>query len=214
MITLHSCEEEVDDPANTTSDFDLVKTRTAYGETSTYTYDAQGRITREDDSDGSYSTVTYGTGQLTFASFDSTGQAYGSYVYQTNSDGYVVSGQGGTYTYNSDGRLLSTSYTDSTQTFTTTNEYTDGNLTRSSRSTTDYTTYTYLTDKVETRMEGTQTLLGKPSYNLVSTSSEHYDGQTPYTNTYTYDSQGRVSTQTRTESGGSTPDVTSYTYFD
>jgi len=218
MLTLHACDEEDDDPTTITTEYDLVKTRTTYGQTTTYTYDAQDRIIREDYESGGYAIVTFTSEQATYTTYDTLGVAQEIYEYQLNSDGNIISGPGVAWTYNSDGRILTITYTNSTDTNVTTNEYTNGNLTRSSAngSTTQYSTYTYLTDKVETRMAGSRTLYGNPSYNLLSSFTNH-DGTNPsstYTYTYTYDSKGRVITQTQSDNGGGIFDVESYTYFD
>jgi YD repeat-containing protein len=214
----NGCDEEDDDPTTITTEYDLVKTRTVYGATTTYTYDAQGRVIREDYESGGYAVIAFTSGQATYTTYDPLGVVEEIFEYQLNNEGYIVSGPGVAWTYNSDGRILTTTYTNSSDTNLTTNEYTNGNLIRSSvnGSTTQYTTYTYLTDKVETRMTGSRTLYGNPSYNLLSSFTNH-DGANPsatYTYTYAYDSKGRVITQTQSDNGGGIFDVQSYTYFD
>ncbi len=209
------CDKEEDDNPTPSGQQALtnVRTETSDGLTSTYTFDAQRRITRIEDSDGSYSAFTYSGSQVTALLFDAETNEEETLTAQVNADGRVVQlnleGETFTYAYNADGRPTTSSGGGETTTYT----YTDGNLTASTMTfdqVTETLIYTYLTDKLETRYTADNALFGNPSRNLLSTVST-VDGPVR-THTYEFDSSNRVTKETVTFGEGSEPIVTTYTY--
>jgi len=204
------CDKEED---NGTAALTNVRTQTTDGITSTYTFDAQRRITRTEDSDGSYTAFNYAGSQLTALSFDAATNEEETLTAQVNSDGRIVQltegGLTATYAYNADGRPTTATADGETTTCT----YTDGNLTSSAVTFDGFTEtliYTYLTDKLETRYTAENALFGNPSRNLVSEVST-VDGPVR-TYTYEFDSSNRITKQTVSYGMSSTPEVTTYTY--
>jgi len=208
------CDKEEDNPGpNGTAALTNVRTETSDGITSTYTFDAQRRITRVDESDGSYTTFNYSGSQLTVLAFNPETNEEVSITAQVNSDGRIVQfiegGVTATYAYNADGRPTTVTADGETSSYT----YTAGNLTSSAVTfdgMTETYIYTYLTDKLETRYTGENALFGNPSRNLVSTVSTA-DGPVR-TYSYEFDSSNRITKQTVSYGMSSTPNVTTYTY--
>jgi YD repeat-containing protein len=210
------CDKEADDNNPTPSGQQAltnVRTEISDGITSTYTFDDQRRITRTDQSDGSYTTFSYSGSQLTALSFDAETNEEETLTAQVDANGRVVQlnleGETFTYAYNADGRPTTSSGGGETTTYT----YEDGNLTSTATTydgITEYQYYSYLTDKQETRYTADNALFGNPSRNLLSTVST-VDGPVR-THTYEFDSSNRVTKETVTFGEGSEPIVTTYTY--
>lgn len=212
-VVLTGCEKETDSPEpNSQAALTNVRTETIDGSTSTYTYDAQRRVTRADESDGSYAVYTYAGGQVTVVIKDAQGNEE-TQTAQVNADGRIVQytedGSTVAYTYNADGRLTNINLDGEISTYT----YTDGNLTSvmvNSNGNTETYTYTYLTDKLETRYTPENALFGNPSRNLLSTETSSDGSQQVYT--YEFDSSNRVIKETVNYGAMSEPFVTTYTY--
>ncbi len=208
-----SCEKEDESPNNNAmvgvgESLRYVRTETTEGQTTTYTYDSQARIARSDYPDGSYATYSYAGSTLTYKMFDAAGVEIDVFTGQVDANGRVLQyGEVGyvvTYSYNAQGQLASQTADGSSANYT----YTGGNLV--SVSSADGTeTFTYLTDKYETRYTEGTSLLGFPSLNLVATRTS--DGEVT-TYTYEFDSQNRVTKET-SSSPSVGVNVTTYTYW-
>jgi YD repeat-containing protein len=208
-----SCEKEDESPnddpiVGVGESLSYVRTETNSGYSVTYTYDSQARIVRTDYPDGSYGTYSYAGSTLTYKMFDAAGTEIDGLTGQVDANGRVLQySEGGSvvsFTYNADGQMASQTVDGSSANYT----YTGGNLV--SVSSADGTeTFTYLTDKYETRYTEGTSLLGFPSLNLVATRTS--DGEV---NTYTYefDSQNRVTKETSSSPSSGTS-VTTYTYW-
>lgn len=211
-----SCEEETVDAIN-----GKVASMASDGTNTSLEYDDQGRLTSYTQTGGGNTyqvTIQYGSGTVTWTeSFtDSSGTASGTTIYSLNGQGYAVSDNGGTtYTYDSDGHLLSETSSSSSVEYTWSGGNQVSNVNSDSTGAAQYTqTKTYLADKEDYRDFG-MAFLGKQSKNLINTVTDNY-GATTYNATYTYeyDSKGRVSKETVAYQGSSNPSVTTYTYQD
>jgi hypothetical protein len=210
LFTLPACEEEESYP------YDLVESISQVGSsTQWFIYDCQNRAIRSETEDAGYFTADYGLGQVIMTSYLSINNQLISDTVFLTADGYLTYFAGSNCTYNTDGRLVSLQSVEDSATTIYYFQYSDGNLIAEGYlGQAPLYTYTYLTDKIETRKVGFEMLLGKPSYNLVSTKTEHGNSSSVYTFTYTFDSCNRVATETKTESGSLYIEVKSYTYID
>lgn len=218
------CDKE-DDDDTAANRLELVKTITSDdGTVTTYAFDGQKRVTSA-NYDGDIQTVTYSGNQASYTYFDEEAQQNVTIPMTVDANGhvtsYMIDGETYTQTYNADGQLLTSNLGGEVITY----GYTDGNLTSrvSSVSSTTYT-FTYMTDKFETRYDGENSLFGHPSKNLLSQAKAFYPGGGFNTRTYSYefDNKNRVVQETETyrdtdaDGNEGTPFVyvSTYTYFD
>jgi YD repeat-containing protein len=164
----------------------------------TYTYDAQGRCVSANENNN-LTTYTYGQGTVTINS--STGTTYGA----LNSNGLIIRGSDSTYyTYDANGYLIAETNTGTGN--SQTNTISNGNLVSEVQTVSGSTvtnTFTY-GSSYDSRNFGLA-FRGKQSVNLC-TSNISSGSTTTYS--YTYDSYGRIATETISQSGP----VVSYTY--
>ncbi len=217
LFTLPACEEEEQVVIVATSPYDLVATVTSNRhDPESYSYDAQGRCILADYSNGNYQTYTYSSGQMTRTYYEN-GASIGSSVYELNADGYIINLHDyQTWSYNEDGQLINRQTNLGWAVINHSYEYTNGNMTRDGLpGSSDYTHYSYDLEKVENRMIGPQTFQGNPSYNLKNSMLDYYDSEitSGHGYTYTYDSLGRVVTESRSGSAGYSEEI-SFTYID
>jgi hypothetical protein len=176
----------------------------------TYTYDSHQRIatvTLSGSLDHAVISYTYGANSITITS----DQNRNSSVLTLNASGYAISAVGkdsanntlstDTYTYDSDGHLLTSTSSGET------NTWSNGNLATNDRGAGDIYSYTYLTNKVNTMGNENvgRAFNGKSSLNLVDIETVSGSGSTAYS--YQYDSQNRV---TQAVHGNETE---TYTYY-
>ena len=174
--------------------------------TAIYTYDGQNRLTEYQPGSGTPTTISYGSGSVTVT------QGSSVTIYQLNSSGYATSdNQGNIYVYDNNGFNTTTTNTgaNTTNVFSISNGNVSSEQSTVNGVTTTYA-YTYLST-ADYRTYGLK-FLGKNSVNLVNTESISNPNTTTYTFSYTFDSKGRV--QTQTYISGTTTDVTTYTYVD
>jgi hypothetical protein len=202
-------------------------------------YDAQNRITSL-NAEGQAATYTYSGSKVTIAIIGDSMTANAEYTLNSSnypSSGKIVTSFSGipitinfTYTYNSDGRCTkskqSLSFFGQEMNSIVDYEYTNGNLTKetaydeASPEEKDVTTYTYFTDKTDSRalsmsksyIADTQ---GKGSNNLIKQSvTNDAEGNTVVVNyTYEYDATGKVTKETqKDEDSGEEVSVTTYGY--
>jgi len=215
IISLHACD---DDETTMARPYHLVRSLAVLDLTETYTYDAEDRLIRVDSPFGRYSTLLYGDTQVTITTYEPANPSEWTAVVALNEFGYFTSFSGATCVYSSDGNLISLRYEEEDPIVIYNYEYTDGNLTWSGYSgqPNAYYTYTYISDRQETRRSGIQTLMGRPSLNLLSTKTHHSTEGDSSTETfnYTYDDCDRIITETITDEDGTTLAVKTFTYFD
>jgi len=182
-----------------------------------FTYDAQNRLTLAEQFDSAgtlvgHITVTYTANSLHYEAFDSAGASQYVADATLNAQGLVtsVTGDASVLTYDSEGHLL---LRDNGATDKDIYTYSNGNKIKEisvGSSSSDTTTYTYLTDKTELRNRG-MSFMGKGSKNLLSTETRN-PGASVRVYTYEYDSKGRVSKETTVEPFYN--GVQTFTYFD
>jgi YD repeat-containing protein len=176
--------------------------------TATFAYNSAGQCTEAIlFTPGRRITYSYSTSQVVAFNYDqSPATPSDTVIYQLNSEGLATSDNlGNTFTYNSDGQLISTTNTSG---YSSTNTWSNGNMVASTDNTGGATTtynWTYYTDKPDTRSIGME-WQGKRSRNLLSgyTLSSTAPGSTTSTHTFVYefDSEGRVSKMTDTDGNG------------
>ena len=205
----------------------------------TVSYDAQNRISSL-NVDGQQATYVYNGTKVVIAisgdSMDATAE------YNLNSMNYPATGKlttsfsgipvtlNYTYTYNAEGLCTqskqSVAFFGQEMVSITDYEYTNGNLTKettyneSSPEEKDITTYTYITDKTDSRALSLSkafiaNVQGKGSKNLIKQSTlTTSDGSTVITDySYTYDSTGKVISETQTDlDSGEISSVSTYGY--
>ncbi len=181
---------------------------TANGQTTntvtTFSYDDQGRQVLASPTAGTPTTTSYSSSSIV----QTTGASVTTY--QLNSKGQAVSDNNGyTYTYDNNGYLITISQNSANSQV---NTISGGNVTgevinNNGQQTT--LSFSYGTDK-DYRNTGVS-FLGKNNTNL-ATAATYASGQTTvtYVIAHTFDSKGRVLTETIT--GGGTSDVYTYTY--
>jgi len=156
----------------------------------TNTYDAQNRLVEQQATGTTPFTIAYSNGQVTVT------QGSNITIFTLNSAGYAT-----------------TSSSHAAGATTSVNTISNGDLQSSAQTTNGATTtysYTYLTT-VDYRSNGVA-FLGKNSTHLVNTLtvSAGTNNTTVYTYSYTFDSKGRVQTQSLSSVNGT--DIISYTY--
>jgi len=179
----------------------------------TYTYDTQGRLTKDTDFDGSYTSFTYSGTSVTVTYHNTTGTITSTDIVTLNSKGYFSSlgtdSDVTTFTYDNDGHLTNIKNSD----FETKQTWSNGNKISSVQGIYTYN-FTY-SDKINT-IDEFSGLMGKPSKNLIATVTNSYSesGTLPQSTSYNYefDSKNRVIKQTETE--GSWVSYTTYTYIE
>ena len=173
----------------------------------TNTFDSQNRLVEQQATSTTPVTLAYSNGQVTVT------QGSNITIYTLNSAGYATSDNNGyTYVYDNNG-YNTTASSHAAGATTSVNTISNGDLQSSAQTTNGATTtysYTYLTT-VDYRSNGVA-FLGKNSTHLVNTLtvSAGTNNTTVYTFSYTFDSKGRVQTQSLSSVNGT--DIISYTY--
>jgi hypothetical protein len=184
------------------------ETKTVTGQTpvtttTTLTYDAQNRLTEIQATNSTPTTYSYGSGTVTQI------QGANQVIFQLNGSGLATSDNvGDVWVYDNNG--YNTNYTNVGQGVSAVLTISNGNLTSqqyTQNNVTSTTSYTYLTT-TDYRNYG-QAFFGKNSVDLENSESTS-PANTSKTFSYTFDSKGRV--QTQTYISGTTNDVTTYTY--
>ncbi len=175
--------------------------------TITYTYDSQNRLIERQvtgTSNVAPITYSYSSGQVTAT------QGATVTIFQLNSQGLAISdNQGDVASYDNNG--YQTAFTNTGQGTSTVNTISNGNIVSSTQTTNGVTntyTYTFLS-QTDYRSNGV-TFLGKSNVNVVNTETISSPAASVYTFSYTYDSKGRVQTQTIVSNGFNQVDT--YTY--
>ncbi len=202
-------------------------------------YDAQNRITSL-NAEGQAATYTYSGSKVTIAIIGDSMTANAEYTLNSSnypSSGKLVTSYMGipitinfTYTYDSDGRCTkskqSLAFFGQEMNSIVDYEYTNGNLTKetayseASPEEKDVTTYTYFTDKSDSRALSLSKsyiadVQGKGSNNLIKQSVNlDAEGNTTVVNyTYEYDTTGKVTKETqKDEDSGEEVSVSTYGY--
>jgi len=178
--------------------------------TTTFSYDAQGRLVLESPDSGAPVTYSYSPTMVTKT------QGPNVLTYTLNAQGLVSSdSQGNSYTYNSGGYC--TNITNTQAATATVNTISGGNIISaaftqnagSANPSTTYYTYQYQA-KTDYRNFG-RAYFGKSNSNLpASESISTANGTNIHTYSYTFDGKGRVAVQN--EVNGAESDIITYTY--
>jgi|ERR1043165_1163386 hypothetical protein len=180
-----------------------------------YSYDAQGRITGVQRTNGTSESYRYAGNQAFAYRYDSAATvAHDTTAFSLNAMGFAISDDdGSTYTYDNDGHPLVTS--DITGTYNQTYTWTNDNVSTFSMSgggSTINHQFTYYSNPEYRRI--INSLMGKGNKNLIHTDTYVSNGLTRLiTHSYNYDTQGRVSLDITTDND--TPpniDTMVYTY--
>jgi len=191
-----------------------------------FTYNSEGQLIAEQDynpQDTSSSIIVYGLNTVTYKTTSLNGTQQPDIVYTLNSQGYGIStSTGSKYAYDSSGYLISDMQLVNADTTTDTCTYADGNqitdLFCSGTPSVSTITYTYLTDKLESR-NFPPGIFGRNNKNLVGSNYQTTtSGPIATVYTYQYDNIGRVIQETQNASSppGSPPyfkQVSVYTYY-
>ncbi len=214
-ISLYSCKKE------TPPIIDYrIKTETNNNVTYQYSYlTPSGRIWYRYKNGYKYYSYHYAGDSIVETNYDYSGPGPPSKItYFINKEGYIIGNSfNQVYAYDSDWHKQEPANAPNQYVY----QYENGNQMNISMNyvhDTTWFTYTYYPDKLENRTKGLRAFLGSGNRNLMK--SEHIvstaAGTVNSEYSYEFDAKGRVIKETRifTSSLGTTPVVTTYTYFD